>query len=193
MGTERFFAVPNKPRDIIGLAIGALFAGVFAGLIVHRFVFSQTMVMETLEPPPTPVATTQRAGLIPLERGSGHLIVRATANNSITGRFLVDTGATNTLITTQFAKKLGLDPRNDLWGDLVSLIGKSRARVVRIHSLRVGTFGVANIFVHVIEIPWDVDGIIGLDFLGHYRFDINPDTMLLGLKPAKIPLGTQLD
>lgn len=193
MGAERFLAVPGKPRDILGLVIGALLAGVFAGLVTYRFVFPQGVVLEILEPPPTPVATAQSAELIPLERGPRHLIVRAVANNSISGRFLVDTGATSTLVTTQFAKKLGLDPRKDLWGDLVSLIGKSRARVVQIHALRVGTFGVANIFVHVIEIPWDVDGIIGLDFLGHYRLDINPDTMLLGLKPAKIPLGTQLD
>lgn len=116
------------------------------------------------------------------------VIVPVVVNGKAAGRFLVDTGATTTLIYAGTAARLGLGPG--------SVIGKARARVadgreidsdvVRLDSIQVGNSRVDGALAVVVsgDEP-DFDGLLGMNFLNRFVSRVDPVAGRLILEDLK--------
>ena len=93
------------------------------------------------------------------------LSVRAFVNGEGPFDFLVDTGATTSVVTTELADRLGL-PRRDA-GRLHSIAGSEAVAMARVASLAVGKRVRRDMTVAVLpRALLRMDGLIGLEWLG---------------------------
>lgn len=115
---------------------------------------------------------------VPLQVLKGHPYVSVQVNTRREAAlFLLDTGASITILTPLFAKRLELAIPDDAKRiDLVGIGGnKIRVPVVKVARLAVGDASVENVNVAVYDVApaGIVDGILGLDFLKRFRFTID--------------------
>lgn len=129
-----------------------------------------------------PAAEWSRSETEVLLESTGHSwIVKATINGRLSGRFLLDTGATFCVLTTAAAKRLRLQPG----GESVTLRtagGLVQASRVELASVQVGSTraaGVAAVVQDAVDEP--LDGIIGLSFLNRFSYAIVPARRVLRL------------
>ncbi len=116
------------------------------------------------------------------------VIVAVTINGKPAGRFLVDTGASMTVIYAARAAKLELAA--------AAVVGKTNARVadgrlvpadvVRLDSIQVGNSRVDGALAVVVnaEEP-DFDGLLGMSFLGNFATSVDPAAGRLTLESLK--------
>jgi aspartyl protease family protein len=109
-------------------------------------------------------------------------VLEARVNNLVSGRFLLDTGATSCVITPLMAGKLGLfPPARQIEVDTAA--GTVRAGVVRLHSRAVGVRRADEIQALVLDaVEDDLDGVIGLNFLDQFTYAIDPRRGVLELR-----------
>jgi clan AA aspartic protease (TIGR02281 family) len=113
-------------------------------------------------------------GTIRLERWAGGWIVEAVVNDSKRGRFLVDTGASITAISPELADSLGIVPgRPPVVVKLQTMSGETKAPVVGIAALRLGSIEARDVPAVIHEMPEGLDGILGNTFLGRYSVTLN--------------------
>jgi aspartyl protease family protein len=114
---------------------------------------------------------------------TGHSwIVKATINGRLTGRFLLDTGATFCVVTPDAAKRLRLTPSTESV-KLRTANGLVEARRVDLASVQIGgtrAVGVDAVVQPAVEAP--LDGIIGLSFLNRFSYSIVPARRVLRLQ-----------
>ena len=116
------------------------------------------------------------------ESGKRIITVDAMVNGKGPFNFVVDTGASHTVISNQTAEKLGLD--NSLPGCCESATGRPArgaggpvaARATTVESVEVGDVEVKNVEVALIDLTsldrnWD--GIIGYTFMKDYKVVID--------------------
>ena len=122
--------------------------------------------------------------LIPV--GGGNFLVDTVLNGRVKARLMLDTGASLITLTEEIGGKLGITPYSDSaelpfntaggedWMPLVALelvaVGSAETRLVE-----------ASINSHIKEI----DGLLGMSFLGDFRFEIDRTNKLLTLKPPQ--------
>ncbi len=120
--------------------------------------------------------------------GSGNFLVDIVINGNIDARLMLDTGASFITLTEDIGAKLGITPYSDNaempfntaggvnWMPLVALetvtMGGAKARWVE-----------ASINSHI----KDIDGLLGMSFLGDLRFAIDRVNERLTLKPLQGP------
>lgn len=134
-----------------------------------------------------PGAPTRRndedEGTIRLERWSGGWVVEAVVNDAARGRFLVDTGASITAISPQLADSLGIAPgRPPLIITLQTMSGETKAAVVGIGALRLGTIEARDVPAVIHDMPEGLDGILGNTFLNRYSITLNARQGLLTVR-----------
>jgi predicted aspartyl protease len=117
-----------------------------------------------------------------------------TVNEAQTGTLLVDTGATNTILTPAFAQRLGITVPLNARRRIMTVAGGSTITVpfVRVQSVRVGQFSVETLDVGVYDILPHVNaaqGILGTDFLRHFRTVVDPAARTLALAVKDSPPG----
>lgn len=100
----------------------------------------------------------------------------------------VDTGASKTVLRPTVLRRIGVLPTAEaVEVELVTATGERvRAPLVRPGSLRVGPFSVRNLYVGVYDVVPDlpgIDGLLGLDFLGHFQIRIDRAAGRLVLEP----------
>jgi predicted aspartyl protease len=98
------------------------------------------------------------------------------------GKFLIDTGSASTLISAEIAVQLGLGPEpNDIIREIRGVGGTEYVYEKNIDSFKMGIKELAQFKVQVgdMEYGFDMDGIIGYDFLIKSKVVINLDKMLL--------------
>jgi clan AA aspartic protease (TIGR02281 family) len=124
---------------------------------------------------------TPRVPVHLIQSGRGWLL-EARVNDHVTGRFLLDTGATSCVITPLMAGRLGLfPPTRHIEVDTAA--GPVRAGVVRLQSLAVGVRSAEAVQALVLEgFEDELDGVIGLNFLDQFTFAIDPRRGLLELR-----------
>jgi clan AA aspartic protease (TIGR02281 family) len=122
--------------------------------------------------------------LIPV--GGGNFLVETVLNGRVTARLMLDTGASLITLTEEIGNKLGISPYSgsaelpfntaggEDWMPLVALemvaVGSAETRLVE-----------ASINSHIKEI----DGLLGMSFLGDFRFEIDRTNKRLTLKPPQ--------
>ncbi len=120
--------------------------------------------------------------LIPVS--GGNFLVDVLLNGRVKARLMLDTGASFVTLSEEIGQKLGVFnsgahaemPFNtaggEEWMQLVALqtvgAGKAQSQLVE-----------ASIAKHI----KDIDGLLGMSFLGDYRFEIDRTSKLLTLKP----------
>ncbi len=109
--------------------------------------------------------------VIPFTRDGNAIIVQALVNGRGTVEFMLDTGASLTIIPLAQAQKLGIDPKR---GDLFPITGVGGVvlvPVVEIESIKVGGAEARNLQVAIHGFKGR--GLLGMDFLSNFRVDIN--------------------
>ncbi|MGB3509903.1 MAG: retropepsin-like aspartic protease [Microcoleaceae cyanobacterium] len=137
-----------------------------------------------------------------ISQGQAFVALQKLANSQVftipvtvageTKNFLLDTGASNSILDSKIAQKLGL-VGTPIPNDLLSyfVVGDDCSNInANIHSLP--TLKVDNATVEGIQgmglpnaaIPGNLSGVLGLDFLHKFDVVVNPQTLELQLLPA---------
>jgi clan AA aspartic protease (TIGR02281 family) len=124
--------------------------------------------------------------VVPLEAARGVWVTRLSLNGGSPSRFLVDTGASVTVISPGLASAVGLAPSAQASQvELETLSGRASGPTVSIPSLRVGGIELRDVPAVIHEPGFGVDGILGNTVLARFTVTIDADRRLLSLRPAR--------
>jgi clan AA aspartic protease (TIGR02281 family) len=125
------------------------------------------------------------AATVPLEASRGVWIAHVTINGSHTARFLVDTGASVTLVSPRLAATVGLAQHPGAPPTpLQTVTGQTNGPSALLASVRLGTAEARHVPAVIHESGLDVDGILGNSFLGRFVLTLDADRRLLRLVEA---------
>jgi hypothetical protein len=125
---------------------------------------------------------------VPIQIAGKSILVQALLNQKERVTLLFDTGSSKTLINPDVAKLLGITPDKDAPEKTFSLIGGRTHRVAftTLKEIKLGDAVVHDLQVGVTDAFPDttlIDGILGTDFLEHFRFTLDRHTSKLILSP----------
>lgn len=126
------------------------------------------------------------ATAVPVEPLGSVLVVMATLNDSKQARLIVDTGASQTIISRRLATELGL--ASTAYATRVLLhtaSGSVQVDAVILDAIRIGGAELRNsqVLIHDLpDLPFTVDGLLGLSFLGAYQITLDSSRGELHLK-----------
>jgi clan AA aspartic protease (TIGR02281 family) len=131
------------------------------------------------------VKEPQRKASIPIERHGQVVIIQATLNNKRSAKFVVDTGASYTLISNALARDLSIDVgANPKTLPFQTANGLIQAPVTSLESIAVGGMEIRNLpaAIHDAVPDPEVAGLLGLNFLSNFRMDIDTQNGVLHLE-----------
>ena len=131
-----------------------------------------------IKPPP-------KKASIPIEKHGEVVIIQATLNNKRSAKFVVDTGASYTLISNALARELAIDVgSNPKTLPFQTANGVIQAPVTNLDSITVGGMEIRNLPTAVHDAIPDpqVAGLLGLNFLSNFRMDIDTQKGVLHLE-----------
>ena len=99
------------------------------------------------------------------------MFVDVVLNGRVKAKLLVDTGAEVTMISSELAKRLSLNPNNTWFTRIGGIGGSALAFLSKVRSIAVGDATVSDVDVFVYDTG--MDGILGMTFLGEFEFNIN--------------------
>lgn len=126
-----------------------------------------------------------REARVPIERHGQVVIIEATLNNKRSAKFVVDTGASYTLISNALARELSLDTDpNPKTLPFQTANGVIQAPVTHLESVMVGGMEIRNLAAAVHDALPDtrIAGLLGLNFLSNFRMDIDTQKGILHLE-----------
>ncbi len=117
--------------------------------------------------------------------GDRRIPINIRLNDQITQQFLIDTGANATTIPPSAAESMGIDVnRVSSKQNFYTASGEVSAPVITINTLSVDQLSVNNMKVLLVELPYNSNlGLLGMDFLHHFRMDLNIEDGILVLEP----------
>ncbi len=122
---------------------------------------------------------------IQLERVGNSYFAVARLNRKYNVRLLVDTGATHVQISERMARYMGIKTDNAMLVRCTLADGSTTyAKLITLKEMSVGGTKVKNVEALVLfsQEGDDKHGLLGMSFLDHFRFQIDPDKRLLLLK-----------
>lgn len=122
---------------------------------------------------------------VPFQKRGTVVIVPATINEKSAGKFVVDTGASYTMISQATAKELEIDLEKKLPTiPFQTANGIIQAPLVTLSSIDVGGLQVKDLTAAVHDVFPDpgVSGLLGLNFLSNFRMDIDTQNGVLHLE-----------
>ena len=143
----------------------------------------QSVEPPRVAPPPAPIAPSKAS--IPFEKQGQVVIVEATLNKKTAAKFVVDTGASYTMISSALAKELDIDTeQNRRTAPFQTANGIIQAPLVSLDSINVGGMEIRNLTAAVHDVLADsrVAGLLGLNFLSNFRMDIDTQKSVLHLE-----------
>src|SRR5262245_8052920 len=139
--------------------------------------------IESPRVPPPPIPPSKAS--IPFEKQGQVVIVEATLNKKTAAKFVVDTGASYTMISSAVAKELDIDiEQNRRTAPFQTANGVIQAPLVSLESITVGGMEIRNLTAAVHDVLADsrVAGLLGLNFLSNFRMDIDTQKGVLHLE-----------
>ena len=120
---------------------------------------------------------------VPLASDGGHFYVIARVDHIPGVHLLIDTGASVSALKPEIARQLGVDFSDD---DTVVVQGANsefNAPRAVLESLAIGEAEVEDLEINIVELGdgIDADGLLGMNFLGRFRFFIDQERELLFL------------
>ena len=122
---------------------------------------------------------------VPLDGDGAAWRVRATLDGNVSGLFLLDTGASLCVLTPTVALRLGPAPggQDHQMVQLQTANGTVTAPLVRLRSIDVGGNRARDVMaVMHPAVPPPFDGVIGLSFLDHFTYAVDPRRHILRLR-----------
>ena len=118
---------------------------------------------------------------VPLDGDGAAWRVRATLDGNVSGLFLLDTGASLCVLAPTVARRLRLAPAGQV--QLQTANGVVTAPLVQLRSIDVGGNRARDVMavVHPAVSP-PLDGVIGLSFLDHFTYSVDPRRHVLRLR-----------
>ena len=123
------------------------------------------------------------AVIVPVLLAGRAAIVPVIFNQSLRGNLMLDTGATNTVISRRLAGRLSLHPLGTRTFQTVG--GPISIGLSRLQSLKVGEAEVNDLTVAIHDFSPDprFEGLLGMDFLGRYLVGLDAQRQVLVLSP----------
>jgi clan AA aspartic protease (TIGR02281 family) len=120
---------------------------------------------------------------------NGHMVVPVLLNDIAEARVVFDTGAEMTVLSRRTAESLGLRLGSERPVRLQTVAAQIQAPVSLLNSIQCGGVRQTNLPVAVVDVQLgrQVDGILGMDFLGNYTIRIDNETSRIVLKPRGAP------
>jgi clan AA aspartic protease (TIGR02281 family) len=126
----------------------------------------------------------------------GNLIVVDAMVNGIAMPFILDTGASATVLSRESATTLGISEVRRMVG--VGAGGEVEAALTRVDSIKVGEATERDLTCMIMDlseigrrIGGNISGVLGFDFLSHYRIMIDYPSRRLSLERAAAPSGAE--
>ncbi len=123
---------------------------------------------------------------IPLERLGQVVVIQATLNNKQSAKFIVDTGASYTMISSALARDLSIDTSGQGQKTMPFQTdnGLIQAPITNLDSIAVGGIEIKNLTAAVHDAVPDsqVAGLLGLNFLSNFKLDIDTQKGFLHLE-----------
>jgi len=151
----------------------------------HRDSATRIKTSETPRGPALEKPTYPDKVSVPLQRRGTTAIVQATLNEKTSANLVVDTGASYTVISRATARELEIDLEKQLpMIPFQTANGVIVAPLVTLESVEVGGIQVKDLTVAVHDAFPDsgIAGLLGLNFLSHFRMDIDTQNGLLHLE-----------
>jgi clan AA aspartic protease (TIGR02281 family) len=133
--------------------------------------------------PPAPLPPKKAS--IPIEKQGQVIIVEAMLNQKTSARFVVDTGASYTMISSGVAKLLDIDiSQHQPTVSFQTANGIIQAPLAKLDSITVGGMEIKDLTaaIHDIAPESRVAGLLGLNFLSNFRMDIDTQKGVLHLE-----------
>jgi clan AA aspartic protease (TIGR02281 family) len=137
-------------------------------------------------------AVSEVESRVALQKSGRHYTVDVTMINGydeVDFRLLIDTGASLTLLTPEAAARLGIVADHiERRQRLVTPGGLVDAPIYQIEALAVGQEIVWDLPIAIVPLGTEaglIDGLIGMDFLGHFNFNIDQGNQELKLTPQQ--------
>jgi hypothetical protein len=138
----------------------------------------------SIDSPKTPPANALSGSIIvPVNLSGRSVIVPVTFNRTLTANLLLDTGASVTMISRRIASSLALySTRSGLFSGIG---GRVVAQIARVDSIKVGDAEVGGMSVSIYDFAASpqIDGLLGMDFLGRFRVSVDSAKQVLVLSP----------
>jgi clan AA aspartic protease (TIGR02281 family) len=150
---------------------------------------AQAMLM-TLQQTPTVVHDTDSVAMenevagIPLARSGQHFLVDVSPGGGGSLSLLIDTGASMTIVTPGALQRQGIRYRDTGRSQVFNTAnGPVRAPVYILETLSVGDWYIRELEIGVLELGGHagIDGLLGMNFLSHFRFFIDQNEPMLRL------------
>ena len=113
------------------------------------------------------------------------MVIEATLNRKTSARFVVDTGASYTMISHAVAKELEINSsQNQRTLPFQTANGLIQAPLASIESITVGGMEIKNLTAAIHDAIPDptVSGLLGLNFLTNFKMDIDAQKGMLHLE-----------
>ena len=126
-----------------------------------------------------------RKASVPMEKHGSVALVQATLNNIRALKFVVDTGASYTLISNAVASDLGIDLGANLKTmPFQTANGLINAPITNIESISIGGLEIRNLAIAIHDAVPDpqIAGLLGLNFLTNFKMDIDTQKGFLHLE-----------
>lgn len=90
-----------------------------------------------------------------------------------TRRFVLDTGSTLTTLVPAIAEAIGYTSEYRVARSIVrSAVAEERGYIVRVAQLTALGFTLPDVTVNVADLGHDIDGLLGMSFLGNFNFEV---------------------
>jgi clan AA aspartic protease (TIGR02281 family) len=123
---------------------------------------------------------------VPLRRRGQHYLVDLSLNGTSAVTLLIDTGASVTVLKQESFKRLSRNSHYDYlgWRLFNTANGFTRGNIYRAQGLRIGDEQLANVDLAILDFRQDpdIDGLLGMNVLQNFRFQIDQDRELLYLQ-----------
>lgn len=118
---------------------------------------------------------------VALENIDGHFFVSAQIEYVDGIRLLIDTGASMTSLRPEVARRLGIEFSEDDTAVVQGANSVFNAPRATVGSMALGEVELEEIDIHIVELGpgFEADGLLGMNFLGQFRFFIDQDRELL--------------
>lgn len=133
--------------------------------------------------PPKPTPATKAS--VPFEKHGQVVVIEAMLNNKTSAKFVVDTGASYTMISSATARELTIHPiQNQRTMPFQTANGVIQAPLTSLESVTVGGLEIKNLTAAIHDVIPDskVAGLLGLNFLSNFRLDIDTQKGMLHLE-----------
>lgn len=122
-----------------------------------------------------------------ISHGESHYLAELYLDNSSPLRLLIDTGASTTTVTQEAFDRIAYQVSSEFLGNRMfrTANGIASAQIKRLSSISLGPYELQNkkIAVMDFEMASGIDGLLGMNVLNHFIFQIDPNDPALLLSP----------